>query len=322
MENREPGLPGDHARVSVILPTYNSVEFVDRAIESVLAQDGPYLAELVVVDDSSSDGTVEFIRNLCDADPRIKLLSSDMNRGPGAARNRGIVAASGEWIALIDADDAWRPDRLARLMPLCSPGVDLLFDNLIAYDRARGVASGTMFPPMPDEMSVTAMVAERAPGTRFNYGYLKPLIRRSFLEQTGVSYAEVRISEDLLFYLELLIHRARTRVTAEAGYIYTTPIGSLSRRRSALSATVPDDLLVGSLLDELASRYKDRLTPVELHALRMRAERLRDSAPLSRLYDSWMRGQYLSVVQQCIVDAKVRRALLDKVGKRLSGRRN
>ncbi len=157
------------------------------------------------------------------------------------------------------------------------------------------------------------MAAERAPGTTFNYGYLKPLVRKSFLEATGVRYPEIRISEDLLFYLELLIHHPKTKLTDVAGYVYTTSIGSVSRRRSNVSTSVPDDLLVAGMLDDLVRRYSHSLTAADVDAIRRRSDALRDSAPLTRLYESWTRGQYLRFALQSLFDPQARRALLGKL---------
>jgi len=307
--------------VSAILPTFNAASFMDRAIRSVLSQHSPALLELIIVDDCSVDGTADFVRRQYGADERVKLLSTDRNRGPGAARNVAIGAASGEWIALIDADDAWTPDRLERLLPLCTSGIDLVFDNLIAYDQQAGAETEIMFPVMPESMSIADMAAERAPATVFNYGYLKPLLRRGFLEQSGVTYGDTRISEDLLMYLELLTHGAKSATTSQAGYIYTTPIGQLSGKRSAISASVPDDLLIARLLQEFVLRYEDRLSASDIAAISARSATLRQYASLTRLYESWTRSQYLSFAWQCVSDPDARRALVAKIAERISARR-
>lgn len=295
------------------MPAFNSAAFISRAVDSVFSQEGPHRIELIIVDDCSVDGTADLIRSRYGADERVRLFSMDRNRGPGAARNLAISAAAGQWIALIDADDCWTSDRLARLLPLCSDDVDLVFDNLIAFDHALSRAVGPIFPVMPAAITVPLMAAERAPGTTFNYGYLQPLMRKSFLEATGVRYPEIRISEDLLFYLELLIHHPKTKVTDGAGYIYTTPIGPLSRRRSNTSRSVPDNLQVANMLDDLVLRYSHSLASADAEAIRRRSDALRESAPLIRLYESWSRGQYLKFAGQCLSDPQARRALIDKL---------
>jgi succinoglycan biosynthesis protein ExoO len=102
--------------VTVILPTYNSASFVSRAIDSVLGQQGDHRLELIIVDDCSTDVTVELIKQRYGADARVKVIVSERNGGPGIARNLALAEAKGDWIALIDADDAWTADRLSALL--------------------------------------------------------------------------------------------------------------------------------------------------------------------------------------------------------------
>lgn len=95
--------------ISVIIPSYNRRHTLGRALDSVLAQTDP-ADEVIVVDDGSSDGTDEFIASHY---PDIIYLQQG-NRGVSAARNKGILAAHSEWIALLDSDDEWLPEKLAR----------------------------------------------------------------------------------------------------------------------------------------------------------------------------------------------------------------
>ena len=97
--------------VSVVIPTYNRKEATIRAVQSALDQTLPP-AEIIVVDDHSSDPAPA--AELLALDPRIRLITHTRNRGASAARNTGIDAASGNWIAFLDSDDLWFPHKLAR----------------------------------------------------------------------------------------------------------------------------------------------------------------------------------------------------------------
>lgn len=98
-------------RVSVIIPTYNRAEFILRAVNSVLAQ--TYCDfETIVVDDGSQDDTTEVLSPVRD---RIKYIRQE-NSGVGAARNLGIREADSEWIAFLDSDDEWLPEKLEKQM--------------------------------------------------------------------------------------------------------------------------------------------------------------------------------------------------------------
>jgi glycosyltransferase involved in cell wall biosynthesis len=97
-------------RCSVILPTFNRVQTLPRAVASVLAQDMPEF-ELIIVDDASSDGTGDWLAAL--GDPRIRVARLQKNGGPSAARNAGIAMAAGPVLAFLDSDDIYRPNRLS-----------------------------------------------------------------------------------------------------------------------------------------------------------------------------------------------------------------
>lgn len=96
---------------SVVIPVYNRRALVGRAIRSVLAQKGVDF-EVIVVDDASDDGTPEQVRE--EFGDAVKIVRLAANSGVSAARNRGIETAAGEWIALLDSDDEWLPNKLAR----------------------------------------------------------------------------------------------------------------------------------------------------------------------------------------------------------------
>jgi len=94
-------------RISVIIPSYNRIHTLDRAIDSVLNQDSE-VDEIIVVDDGSTDNTSIHIAQTY---PRIKLIQQS-NQGVSAARNAGIRQAGFEWIAFLDSDDSWKPNKI------------------------------------------------------------------------------------------------------------------------------------------------------------------------------------------------------------------
>src|SRR5687767_7749573 len=105
---------GVNPAVSVVIAAYNMAQYVDEAVTSVLAQTFEDL-EVVVIDDGSKDNIADVMRAF-DSDSRVRFISQE-NRGQPRAKNAGIRAAKGEFIAFCDADDVWDPRKLERQMP-------------------------------------------------------------------------------------------------------------------------------------------------------------------------------------------------------------
>src|SRR3989442_437688 len=97
------------SKVSVIIPTYNRAEFLGLALTSVLNQTFQDF-EILIIDDNSQDSTQEVVTNF--GDERIKYIRHDVNKRVAAARNTGVANSNGEYIAFLDDDDEWFPDKL------------------------------------------------------------------------------------------------------------------------------------------------------------------------------------------------------------------
>lgn len=106
-------------QVSVIIPTYNRCQLLKRAIQSVLTQTYQDI-EVIVVDDASTDETQLFVDSLSRKDTRIRYLHHNTNRGAQTARNSGIRVAKGEWIAFLDSDDEWLPEKIERQLEVAN----------------------------------------------------------------------------------------------------------------------------------------------------------------------------------------------------------
>ncbi len=125
--------------VTVVIPTFNRAAIVVRAIRSVLGQTCQDW-ELIVVDDGSTDGTEQAVKGL--SDNRIKYIRHDRNRGGGAARNTGIRSAQGEYVAFLDSDDEWLPEKLQKELEVfrtSDPAVGLVYTGKIMLDETGRV---------------------------------------------------------------------------------------------------------------------------------------------------------------------------------------
>lgn len=135
--------------VSVIIPLYNRENTIKKAAESVLKQTHRDL-ELIIVDDCSTDGSVDIVRSMAREDSRIKLILSEKNGGACVARNKGIDAAKGEVIAFHDSDDVWHPDKLEKsLKALEREAVDMVFSSFRRIGKV-GMQKGTCIIPEYD----------------------------------------------------------------------------------------------------------------------------------------------------------------------------
>lgn len=99
--------------ISIITPSHNSAQFISETIQSVLSQSISDW-EMIIVDDCSTDNSVEVIQSFAAQDPRIKLIQLAENSGAAVARNTAIEAAKGRYIAFLDSDDAWLPNKLEK----------------------------------------------------------------------------------------------------------------------------------------------------------------------------------------------------------------
>jgi glycosyltransferase involved in cell wall biosynthesis len=123
--------------ISAVIATYRRREACRRAIESVLAQTQP-VEEVLVCDDGSDDGTVEMVAEWASRDPRVRPVAAPDHAGrPAPPRNRGIRAARGEWVAFLDDDDVWAPDKVQRQSAWMDDGADVVCANAMDSEGAR-----------------------------------------------------------------------------------------------------------------------------------------------------------------------------------------
>ncbi len=229
-------------RISVIMPVYNAAGFVTEAIESALNQEGVDL-ELVIVDDQSSDNTVEVITRISDQDSRVRVIQLSKNQGPAAARNAAIDAARGEWIALLDADDLYVPGRLSSLLKIAeAEGLDFIADNQLFYDAQARQVTRTAFPrdTAISRWDLDAHLQQELKGwdDGFTSGLLKPMFRRDFINEKNLRYnTNFKFAEDFLLYSEIILKGGKGILIPTPYYRYTLPYGTASGKKSGTSKT-------------------------------------------------------------------------------------
>lgn len=183
--------------MSVVIPSYNSASILPDAIESVLAQTLPP-TEVIVVDDGSADDT----RGVCGRYPRVRCLRR-ANGGASAARNTGLAAAASEWVAFLDADDRWEPDKLETQFAALgqNPAADFAISAVNVWSPGRQSYHRMSWNGSLDPM---AMVRELLVRNIFTGLCSTLLIRRRTLLELG-GFDSGRACEDRRLAIRLLL---------------------------------------------------------------------------------------------------------------------
>jgi glycosyltransferase involved in cell wall biosynthesis len=235
--------------ISVVIPTYNSGAYVLDALVSALEQTYPHV-EVIVVDDGSTDNTRQLLEPYRD---RIAYVYQS-NRGLSGARNAGISHASGDWIAFLDADDVWLPDKLQRQVDRLR---DLPEAGLVHTDAAyllgrtgRLQARPTPTPPFEGDCHLQLFGGNRIVVSSV-------IVRREWLERCGVFDESLRQAEDYDCWMRLAPHIAFAFVP-ETLVLYRLHDSNMSKDRRTLrsfEARVLDKALCN---DSLAVRLGSR----------------------------------------------------------------
>lgn len=144
--------------VSIIMPAYNAERHIEEAIQSVLGQSCPDW-ELIVIDDCSEDGTARLVEELAKGRDNIRCIRNERNAGAAESRNRGVAAASGEWVAFLDSDDVWHPDKLMLQLQLAAEkGADFVFSGSAFLDE--GGRPLRYYLPAPETLSYRELLKQ------------------------------------------------------------------------------------------------------------------------------------------------------------------
>lgn len=215
-------------RISVILPVFNDAEHLEAAIDRVLGQVGVDI-ELVVVDDGSTDASPSIARAAAERDPRITFVPLAQNGGVARARERGVHAATADWIWFVDSDDEWSPDSAARLAAAAtrSPGTDVVVAGA-RYTFESGKAPTVVEPPrggpVPGRDAFLLLLQGRIRGHLWN-----KLFRRELL--LGIEFTPARVQSDLAMVAQALAGAGRVDFLPDVVYEYQVRGGSIITSR-------------------------------------------------------------------------------------------
>lgn len=214
--------------ISVIIPTYNSADYISKAVDSVLNQTHQDF-EIIIIDDGSTDNTQQVIESY--NDNRI-IYIKQKNAGPAEARNNGLKRAKGEYVAFLDADDKWVPDKLQLQIEAfkLNPSVSMVYSKLEILNKNNETDEIHSFKNYPNNLELLKYLV-------FNHIAIVPavMIKKSYIDQVGFFNPELYTGEDWDFWLRLasksnfyyidktlvLRYRPKTSITYSTDYSVT-----------------------------------------------------------------------------------------------------
>jgi glycosyltransferase involved in cell wall biosynthesis len=235
------------ARVSTIIPVRNGAQYIRDAIRSVTAQSAP-VHEIHVVDDGSADGTRKIVEEIALAEPRLRIHDGPA-RGPGAARNVALRAASGNVIAFLDSDDLWPPGKLQRQLGrlAASPPVAMVSGFVTYFDKQDEIE----LAPAPD-----SRISEL-----FHVHLGASVYRREVFDAVGLFDEAFIYSEDVDLMLRIREAKLPITIMRDITLYYRRHPGSMT---SALTVREKQDFnraLMNSLRRRKASGEVEALAP-------------------------------------------------------------
>jgi succinoglycan biosynthesis protein ExoO len=260
-------------QATVVVPTFNTEATLGRALLSGLGQTMRSI-EIIVVDDASTDRSWALICALAASDPRLRAIRNKTNRGKSVGMNRAISCANGRWLAVLDADDWYRADRLSALIDLGERRqVEMVADNQVFFDAAANRTVGCAWSPATTDWELTfdGFLEASDAYAMFNMGMLKPVMRTDFMRRTAIGYEEqARDGHDFLHLLTFYLAGGRAAISDTPYYHYTQPFGSISRQWSHLARKRYDFDMLQQLSQRFAARAQDKLTRSQRRCLRQR----------------------------------------------------
>jgi glycosyltransferase involved in cell wall biosynthesis len=206
--------------ISVVVPTHDRKEWLRLTLATVLWQEDVDV-EAIVVDDGSTDGTADMVSGL--GDPRISLVQHERPHGVSASRNHGAEEATGEWIAFVDDDDLWAPDKLRRQVEAASvSGRDWSYAGSVNVGEDLRIIHGVP-PPPPDAVAELIFRYNAVPGGGSNVVALRDTFRR-----VGPFDLRLKNTEDWEMWMRL----------AELGFPACVPDPLVARRIHASNSSL------------------------------------------------------------------------------------
>ena len=258
-------------RISVVVPFFNNAALLGDCLASIAAQTYRDL-QVIMVDDGSTDGSAAIARAQAAEDPRFELVSQ-RNGGPGSARNRGVAAAAGEFLAFVDADDLLPPDAYATMLSVLdrpgpanvsgSSGSDFVSGGALRLSAAGLGTSGLHTRAIKARRLATHI--SRTPELFYDISVWNKLFRRSFWDAAGLRFPEGMLWEDL-------VAMTKAHVLARSVDVITEPVYHWRDRDKGAPSITQSRTDIGNIRDRITALHmiddflRSRGTPAMLRA--------------------------------------------------------
>lgn len=292
--------------VSVVIPVHNGERYLAATLDSILAQTCPPL-EIIVIDDASSDATPQILAAYA---AHLEVIRHDAASGPARARNEGIQRARGEYIAFLDADDLWEPEKLAQQLQFAAqhPGFGILTTDVLWFDDDGTVLQTSLKQSYPVE---NGYIVEKL--LRHNWITTSATLipRDILLEVGGFDERPCRLGEDWVlwmqiasrypvYFLDQVLTRRRVHADSLGHADPETSFRDLLRHLETLQQAIPQLRQRPELVREAAFEICLHRGIQDFHHLRM--DRARTKLRLARQYATrptavgfWMAATYVPV---------------------------
>lgn len=208
-------------KISVVVPVYNSEKYISYCVKSVISQTYENW-ELILVDDGSTDNSLEILKDLAKKDSRIYLIHQE-NAGPGRARNVGIFHASGEYIVFLDSDDRINKDYLSLLS---QKNEDVVFIDVNQTDEKFHILKKEYMSSFKN-LSKDALLRQQMTG-KINWGGVRKAVKRKLLLNNMIEFSEHKIGEEAIYSFLVLWNAKSFSFIDKAVYTYVNHAGSQS----------------------------------------------------------------------------------------------
>ena len=300
---------GPAIKVSVILPVYNPGTGIIRCIDCLRNQSLKEI-EMIFVDDCGTDDAIEYVKKAAESDPRIRLLKNPQNLGAGPSRNRGIEAASGEYLSFVDPDD-YISERFLEL--LYCRAAETKAD--IVKGICKTVDENKDSEPAEDTFSLNEKIREGLKGgfplyTLFTFQHWTAIYRRGMVISRQVRYADSSYSEDAAFLLKACANASRIEFAEEAVYYYVSR-GESSVRDFSVSRWQGEMTSLKDMLDHIVK--KQCFTP---EGYRFAISHIVNVLDLQKYFDDREEtredaGRMMEEIRETVKNLPFRRELMD-----------